>query len=87
MIFLLLPPQSVSNCVYALGIARSYLRRDALDVAFKPEMYNTTMPQVSWHDHENQYQGGGGGGYGNHHAGARGIQATAVMIDVLAQQV
>ena len=32
--------ESVFNCVYALGVARSYLRRDSLDVSFKPELIN-----------------------------------------------
>ena len=41
--------ESVANCVHALGAARSYLRRDAIDVAFKPEMYNTTMPHMPVH--------------------------------------
>ena len=70
--------QSVSNCVHALGTARSYLRRDALDVAFKPEMYNTTMPHMYWFDPSSVPANS---------TLPRGVRATAVFFDVLAQQV
>ena len=69
--------ESVSNCVHALGTARSYLRRDAIDVAFKPEMYNTTMPHMYWYNDAHDHAG----------AQSRGVQATAMYFDVLAQQV